>query len=366
MRGSFGLDTGLPGRYHIETFAELRQNRIINQVYREGRIIHVEEHPYDPELTERKVIDLIQTIHNRKIEELSGVLKLAEDLRQKPAAEAYTKVGIILRKHGFLEDAREFLTRSIDLDPNRSLPFLFLAKIEAQYRNYEEALSHIDRAIEIDPEHPDLHFTKAEILSKMAKYQEAIGPLREALRLNPEYAEAHFRYGIVLLKAFLIQGKDGGHQSECLTHLKHAQILDERFQIYEFREAIAAIEREDFSKAVEFFATFEQRFESIDVHELVTEFELFSRYGDSGSLLTIDEHIERLTNELESHPKYADLHNALGKAYLVKMRALFNAAIGEFKQALAINEDYEEAKRNLKLVENEGKGFVLLLRAILK
>ena len=367
MRGSFGLDTGLPGKYHIETFAELRQSKVINQVYREGRIINAQEFPYDPELTERKIIDLVQTIHNRKIEELSGVLELAEDLKQKPTAEAHTKVGIILRKHGFLEDAKEFLTRAMELDPKRSLSYLFLAKIECQYRNFDQALVLIRKAIELDPEHPDLHFTLAEIVIKQGKYREAIEPLREALRLNPEYAEAHFQYGVAILKGYLVEDAvSEDKKQDCLTHLKHTQILDERFQIREFRQAITSIENSRYQEAVDYIESFEKRFESIDVHELVTEFELFSRYGDTKTILTIDEHIERLTNELDGHPKYADLHNALGKAYLVKMRTLFNAAIAEFKQALAINEDYSEAKKNLELVENEGRGFVLLLRAILK
>ena len=366
MRGSFGLDTGLPGKYHIETFAELRHSKVINQVYREGRIIHVEEFPYDPVLTERKVIDLVQTIHNRKIEELSGVLKLAEDLKQKPAAEANTKVGIILRRHGFLEDAREFLAKAIELDPHRSLPLLFIAKIDAEYKDYDGAIKAIDQAIEIDPGHPDLHFTKAEILVKKGDFQGALIPLKEALTLNPEFAEAHFRYGYCLLIAHLTRGENGEKLHECITHLKHAQILDERFQIYNYREAITTIEEKLFDEAVNYLEDFEKRFETIDVHELVTEFELFSKYGDTSSILTIDEHIEKLANELEGHPKYADLHNALGKAYLVKMRVLFNAAIREFREALAINKGYEEARKNLELVENEGRGFVLLLRAILK
>ena len=44
----------------------------------------------------------------------------------------------------------------------------------------------------------------------------------------------------------------------------------------------------------------------------------------------------------------------------------FLQALSEFNKALEINPAFEKALKNKKLVENDGKEFLMLLRAILK
>jgi hypothetical protein len=51
---------------------------------------------------------------------------------------------------------------------------------------------------------------------------------------------------------------------------------------------------------------------------------------------------------------------------LIQSRELFNTALRHFRQACDIHPGYERAKTNLKLAENDGKGFLILLRAMLK
>lgn len=77
-------------------------------------------------------------------------------------------------------------------------------------------------------------------------------------------------------------------------------------------------------------------------------------------------YVERLKTSIEDYPKYADLHNSLGIAYLIMCRNLFLKALDEFRRALSINPRFKRAEKNLKLAENDGKGFLILLRAILK
>jgi hypothetical protein len=56
----------------------------------------------------------------------------------------------------------------------------------------------------------------------------------------------------------------------------------------------------------------------------------------------------------------------LGIAHLIQCRNLFLRALEEFRVSLRINPGYKRAEKNLKLSENDGKGFLILLRAILK
>ena len=65
-------------------------------------------------------------------------------------------------------------------------------------------------------------------------------------------------------------------------------------------------------------------------------------------------------------PENKDIWNNLGVIHLIQCRNLFLQALGEFRKALEINPDFEKAQKNKKLVENDGKEFLILLRAILK
>ena len=69
---------------------------------------------------------------------------------------------------------------------------------------------------------------------------------------------------------------------------------------------------------------------------------------------------------MDENPDYADVRNNLGIAHLIQCRNLFLKALDEFRGALKINPDFKKAEKNLKLAENDGKGFLILLRAILK
>ena len=74
----------------------------------------------------------------------------------------------------------------------------------------------------------------------------------------------------------------------------------------------------------------------------------------------------RLSNAINKHPNYADLWNNLGVVHLIQCRNLFLQALNEFDKALEINPSFNKALKNKKLVENDGKEFLILLRAILR
>jgi hypothetical protein len=90
-------------------------------------------------------------------------------------------------------------------------------------------------------------------------------------------------------------------------------------------------------------------------------------YGGKGlDNTTIRRYEERLKLALKDNADYADIWNNLGVIHLIQCRNLFLQALGEFRKSLDINPDFEKAKKNKILVENDGKEFLILLRAILK
>lgn len=63
---------------------------------------------------------------------------------------------------------------------------------------------------------------------------------------------------------------------------------------------------------------------------------------------------------------FADFWNEMGTIHIIQCRHLFLKALGEFEKAVELNKNYSEALKNLELTQNIKKGFLILLRAILK
>jgi len=97
------------------------------------------------------------------------------------------------------------------------------------------------------------------------------------------------------------------------------------------------------------------------------EFYLRYLYGEDGrSASYISQYIKELERLVNKYPAYSDLRNKLGIAYVIQCRQIFSRALSEFQKATSIDPEYERAQKNLKLAHNDGKGLLILLRALLK
>jgi len=123
-----------------------------------------------------------------------------------------------------------------------------------------------------------------------------------------------------------------------------------------YDDAFKALEKADSDQLITYeFRSFEN------------EFYLNFMFGGKGKDdKFVEDHIKRLQRAIDKYPEYADLRNDLGIAYLIQCRNMFLKGLNEFRNALEINPEYKRAEKNLKLAENDGKGFLILLRAILK
>ena len=373
MKKSFGVDTRIKtskGEYLVETYADAQQFKVISEVFFGGRVLEVKEIPYEPAIPEDGLIRLIQRLQNSVISDIEHLFHLDESVKKKATAEGLYKVGRLFFKRKLLDKAKSTYKECLKLEPNYADAYKDLGRLESLLGNYEVARDLLLRAIKINPKHPDYYFSLGRILFISDKYAEAKKAFQKALELNSDYAEAYFYHGLAFLKEIVLNKKEHIDENKIIpvkVDLKNASILDERFREKSFNAAFDLLEKNKYTEAIKAFMDFSNKFMEIEAHDVIDEFALFAKYSKKKiSLLTIDEYINDILTLLEKHPEFADLHNTLGKAYILKIRALLNASTLQFQKALEINPNYKEAKKNLELVENEGRGFLLLLRAILK
>lgn len=368
----FGLDSALKlasDVYHVETFAEPKHCKVISQVFKSGKILEVSEKNYDPAIAEKSLINIIQSTHNQQIDELSHLLKLAENVQKQLHAEAFNRIGVLFFNKGFYEEARKSFSAAVEADENLTDAHRNLGNVYKKLGNPDRAIAQFTRALYLAPNNADYYLDLALAYLEKDMYDEAFKELKKAININEDYADAYFNLGFLILKEKVVKNKKPKERdiNAAKLYFKNASIMDERFQEQTYYEAFRLLWDNNFVEAFEKFAKFKDNLKKVDVHEFIADFELFSKVGNlKETKITIEEYIDLMSSKIERYPHYADLRNALGKAYLVKVRALFNAARQQFKKALEINPDYQEAKKNIELVENELKGFILFLRAILK
>jgi len=194
-----------------------------------------------------------------------------------------------------------------------------------------------------------------------------------ALEYNASYDDAYFNLARLLLRTLV----DGSEESylpplavrarRSAEHLSHATGRFATHQTARLEKAVRLIEQGAFAAAQDELDVLRQE-SRIEIENLFEhEFYLKFMYGGKGKDdAFIQRYTEHLRAAIQQYPQYADLHNNLGVAYLIQCRNLFLRALDEFRQAMKINPGFKRAEKNLKLAENDGKGFLILLRAILK
>ncbi len=372
MNRTYGLDSAVKfdkDIYHIETYAEPRHFKLVSQTFKSGRILDVKEKQYDHQIREKTLIDLIQSIHNEQIESLSHLLRLVENVKKGMHADAFNKIGVIFMGKGFFQEAKKSFTDAVRIDQNLTDAHRNLGYVYKKLGDIDRAIAQFTRALYLAPRNADYYLDLGLAYLDKDMYDEAFQELEKAINFNKNFAEAYFNLGYLILKEKVMKAPTL-HEKDviaAIVNLKYASLLDPRFQVDPFKDALHLLEQKDFAKSVSRLTKFKDEMKKTDIHEFIYDFELFSKFSDLKEVtITVDEYIDKMHRKVDSNPQYADLWNALGKAYLIKMRSLFNAALTHFKKAVEINPDYVQASRNLELVENEIKGFMLLLRAILK
>ena len=105
----------------------------------------------------------------------------------------------------------------------------------------------------------------------------------------------------------------------------------------------------------------------IKIDPLMESFYLKFMYGgrelDYKELLAYEDRILKLA---DTRQNFADYWNEIGTLHIIQCRHLFLKAVSEFENAVDLNNNYAEARKNAELVKNIKIGFLSLLRAILK
>jgi tetratricopeptide (TPR) repeat protein len=361
-------------RFHVQTAFSEGTGTIVSQIFDNGRIVDKLESALEGgESNGLALPRKLKAVHQEMISEMEMLFFIADKVEQVKHPVSCNKLGLVFLSKNLFDDAIAQFRKAIELDNDYTEAHKNLGMALVLKMDYPAAEESLRRAAKLAPKYADLYHYLGMAQLEQKEYENALRSFNAALEHNPSYYEAHFNLARLFLRT-LVDGIDQSYLPPATVrarrsaeHLTRAAEGVASFRTSRLEKAIRLIGEGVFAEAQDELDVLRQE-SPVEIDGLFEhEFYLKFMYGGKGKDdAFIQKYAESLRAAIQEYPNYADLHNNLGVAYLIQCRNLFLRALEEFRQAIKINPRYKRAEKNLKLAENDGKGFLILLRAILK
>lgn len=361
-------------KFHIQTQYLEPNEKVVSSVFDDGKVTVSKGVELYNEAGISDIKLEVNKLHQSMISDIELLFYISDKVKMIEHAVSNNKLGLVFLSKNMVDEAISEFKRALEIDPEMVEAYNNLGRAYLKEKLYPEAIDVFNTGIEYNSDYADIHNNLGYAYLNTETYAEAISELQKAIELNPDYVVAMFNLCLVYLKTIV----DGIEENENLPSKvirleKIKSLLTEIKEKKQFFKSenidtiLKHLDDENIDEAVTALEIAESDRSDIVDYDFENEFYLKFMFGGKGK---DDEFIMQYTKQLkdviQKNPDYADLRNSLGIVYLIQCRNLFLNALEEFRQALKINPDFKKAEKNLKLAENDGKGFLILLRAILK
>ncbi len=360
--------------FHIQTQFLEPTEKIVCNVFENGKVITSRTVPVNGELKSHDLKKEVQNLHKGISEELELLFYISEKVATIQHAVSNNKLGMVFLERNLYDEAIEEFKRALQIDADLAEGYNNLGLAYTKKGMFQEARDVLIQGIRINENYADLHNNLGRTYLLLHEFQPAYKEFNKALQINPDYESALFNLCLTNLKT-IADNMQNNSLPPVIDRLRNTKSIltaismkNLAFKKQYLNSALKFIEENDVIEAIKALENAESDQDSTnEFMTLENEFYLNFMFGGKGKDdIFVEKYEERLQRAIEKYPEYADLRNDLGIAYLIQCRNLFLKGLNEFRKALEINPEYKRAEKNLKLAENDGKGFLILLRAILK
>lgn len=365
--------------FHIHTGALIEHRKIISEVFEKGMFLISREHPVDLRREVAQVdYDFLNAItekfHQSVIAELEAVYQIEAKLKRYRHPKSHYYLGILFLKKNLYPEAISQFKTALEQDGNFMKAYMGLGVSYLKSRKFIPALKVFQKAMSTNEKYPDFLNYYGLAYLFLDDFDHSISMFKEAIRLNPNYVEAQFNLGVSLYKSALQGAKDPeavAVPARVSIYLKQVRDIP-KYRIphwqKEFNQLLELLKDNNHKMILPQLEQFQLRL--VDVlsdREKIYEFYLRFLFGGKElSLETIEKYEQYFFSSSDDHTHYPDYWNDLGTFHLIKSRGLYLKAMADFEKAIALAPTFEDAQHNLKMVKSHDKGFLILLRAILK
>ncbi len=365
--------------FHIHTGALIEHRKIISEVFEKGMFLISREHPVDlrrevPQVDYDFLNAITEKFHQSVIAELEAVYQIEAKLKRYRHPKSHYYLGILFLKKNLYPEAISQFKTALEQDGNFMKAYMGLGVSYLKSRKFIPALKVFQKAMSTNEKYPDFLNYYGLAYLFLDDFDHSISMFKEAIRLNPNYVEAQFNLGVSLYKSALQGAKDPeavAVPARVSIYLKQVRDIP-KYRIphwqKEFNQLLELLKDNNHKMILPQLEQFQLRL--VDVlsdREKIYEFYLRFLFGGKElSLETIEKYEQYFFSSSDEHTHYPDYWNDLGTFHLIKSRGLYLKAMADFEKAIALAPTFEDAQHNLKMVKSHDKGFLILLRAILK
>jgi tetratricopeptide (TPR) repeat protein len=354
-------------KFHVQTGISDSSGTLTANVFDEGQVIMSRSVTLSDDVAE-SAGSRMKDLHQELITEIEILYYINEKVKTVRHAPSANKLGLLFLQHNLLKEAIAQFEFAHEIDPHMYEVLANLGRAYLFAGSYDKAIAALQKGVVEAPHYADIQNYLGIAHIYKSDYSEAIGHLEKAVVLNRNYLGAYYHLGIAYIGVSLQEPESAADlQAKALSYFHKASERMTNYNIPNFKKIKSLIDDGAYEQALAAFQHRQPREVLTQFFNVEHEFYLKFMYGGKGKDdRFISEYISKVEELIDANPDYADVHNSLGIAHLIQCRNLFLKALDEFRTALKINPDYRKAEKNLKLAENDGKGFLILLRAILK
>jgi tetratricopeptide (TPR) repeat protein len=365
--------------FDIHTGIISETKKIISEVFEKGMFLTSTEMPIYLRNSSAKINyeflnNITKEFHQEIIDELEALYLIDEKLdRFKHAISRFYLGCMFLRRNLYEEASRQFKI-AIDQDAKFVKSYIGLGISFLKSRIFDKASEVLQKAMELGDNYPDVHNFLGLSQLFLGDYDKATTSFKTAIDINPNYSECQFNMGVALYKSALEGAKDPravAVPARIVIYLKQVRDLN-RYQKSHWQKQFTQLldllkdnnheillpELENFQLKLVGFAT-----EKDKIYEFFLRF-LFG--GNELSREVIDKYESYFVSENPNMLKFPDYWNDLGVFNLIKSRSMYLQSIAEFEKSLELAPEFKDAKKYRDMIKSNEKGFLILLRAILK
>jgi hypothetical protein len=368
-------------KFHFQTATNIEDGIIRTEVFEQGRLMYAQDNNYErrgsrnPEGGENRLRQALDRFHRSMISNLRVYFEFSDILQSEENAISHYRLGAIFLSLHIFDKCQQHLLKCISLDPKYYSANIALARCYFYQKKYKESEEILQTLVKSEISYPDLYNLLGMVMLEQKNYIQCLNHFRHAVKLNQKYKEAYFNIAAAIFKRIsYLRTQDKGE--DVRKNLDFLNIIlnkidkvgddDDRAVVAELRKAFAA---KNFSRIQTLIYDYRHRLFYQRMLPEITgyEFYLWLKYLpehlDTEKLLDFE---RKFSKTLENNADYADMWNYQALIHLLLCREHFLKGLQNFKEATRINPQYIKAKNNLRLVENDGREFLSLIKAITK
>jgi len=248
-------------------------------------------------------------------------------------ARANNNLGIVLLSKGKIDEAINYLSLAIKINPEFAIAHNSLAVAFQERHQYDIAIEHYKEALQIKSNFIEAYNNYGVLLKKLRRYDEAITTFKKAIEIKPNSINAYINMGLTYQKqknltaateSYLKALKVDPGCCKCLNNL-----------------GLSLLGQGNANAAINYFE------QALQINPNFSE--AYVNLGLSANKLGNDtEAIDYYKVALKISPNLAEAHYNMGNIF--DRNGRLNRAKTHYLEALRIDPDYTEAANNLALI----------------